>query len=118
MAGAIKVQGLKEFQRACNKSEKDVKTGLKKRLEKVGEIVARDARPRFMRIDPAAAGRFRPRARSGMVAVEQPKRKTTGLHPEFGRLQMGVALIPALDAKSGEVEREFNDMFDDLVDGF
>lgn len=118
MAGAVRVQGLKEFQRACNKAEKDVKSGLRKRLLKVGEVVARDARPRFTRIDPAAAGRFRPRVRAGMVAVEQPKRKTTGMHPEFGRLQMGIALIPALEAKTGEVEREFNDMLGDLVDGF
>ena len=118
MAGAIKVEGLREFQRACNKSQKDVKKGLRTRLLKVGEVVARDAKPRFAPIDATAAGRFRPRVRTGMVAVEQPKRKTTGMHPEFGRMQLGIALIPALEAKSGEVEREFNDMLDDLVHGF
>ena len=37
MAGAVKVKGLKEFQRACNKAPKDVKHGLRVRLEKVGD---------------------------------------------------------------------------------
>ena len=118
MAASVHVEGLREFQRACNKAEHDVKTGLRKRLLKVGEVVARAARPLFTPIDETAAARFRPRVRTGMVAVEQPKRRTTGMHPEFGRMQLGIALIPALEAKSSEVEREFNDMLDDLVDGF
>lgn len=46
--------------------------------------------------------------RTGSIFVEERKRKTTGLHPEFGTLQMKTALLPALadNARTTEVELE------------
>lgn len=119
MASSIKVKGLREFQRACNKSSKEVRTGLRRRLETAGRIVSDDARQRFSGIDARSAGSMRPRVRGGgIVVAEQRRRRTTGQHPQFGSLQMRTAFLPALASKRGEVEREFEQMLDDIVDGF
>ena len=118
MAGAIKVKGLREFQRACNKSSKEVKSGLRRRLRESGDIVRDEARSRFAGIDARSAAGYRTAVRARGVSVEQRLGRTTGRRPDFGALQMRDALVPALDAKSGEVERKLEDMLGDLVNGF
>lgn len=118
VSATVRVAGLREFQRACNKSTKEVRTGLRRRLEKAGRIVSSEASRRFSTVDARSAQSMRPRVRGGTVVVEQPRRRTTGQHPQFGAMQMRIALIPALMAKRDEVERDLEQMLDELVDGF
>ncbi len=118
MTGSVKVKGLREFQRACNKGGKEAKQGLNRRLVAAGQGVAEEARSRISRYSAKSAAGIRPRARVGTVVVEQRLRRTTGLRPEFGRLQMRRGLVPALEAKRPELERQLERMLADLVNGF
>lgn len=118
MAGAVRVKGLREFQRACNKSTKELKKDVRANLRKAGDIVKVESAARFAGIDARSAAGYRTAVRARGVSVEQRLGRTTGLRPDFGRLQMRRALEPALEAKRPEVEREFERMLDRLVDGF
>lgn len=114
----IRMRGYREFMRATAKAEKETRRTIHERLREAGDIVKRDAAARFMRYDVHTASGFRIRSRVGGVFVEQKLRKTTGAHPEYGALQMRVALLPALDAKSGEVEKRMDQALKDLADIF
>lgn len=83
--------------------EGDLSKTMKAEMRAAGEIVAAEARQRFTGISPRSAAGFRPVVRARGTSVEQRYRRTTGKHPSFGSLQMRTALIPALDAKQGEV---------------
>jgi hypothetical protein len=54
------------------------------------------------------------RVRQRGVAVEQSRRRTTGLRPDFGVLQMQRALLPALDTKQSEVVDKVEQLLDTL----
>jgi proline dehydrogenase len=112
------MRGYREFMRATAKAEKETKRTIHTRLREAGDIVRQDAARRFERYDEKSASGFRIRSRVGGVFVEQKLRKTTGYHPEYGALQMRTALLPALDAKSGEVERRMDQALKDLADIF
>jgi len=118
MAGSVKVKGLREFQRACNKSSKEVKRGLRSELREAGDIVRAEASSRFAGVDARSAAGYRVAVRARGVAVEQRLPRTTGQHPDYGAKQMREALEPALDAKRAQVERRLEDMLDNIVDGF
>ena len=112
------MRGYREFMRATAKAEKETKTVIHTKLREAGDVVREDAARRFLRYDVKTASGFRIRSRVGGVFVEQKLRKTTGLHPEFGALQMRVALVPALDAKSNEVVRRMDQALEQLADIF
>lgn len=114
----LRVHGLRELQRDLGKADKSLKREVNKRLRGIGQVVSEDARARFGRYDTKSAMGLRPRVRAGgLVVVEQRRGKTTGKRPDFGALQMRRALLPALASKSGEIEREFGRMLDDLASG-
>lgn len=117
-AGAVRVKGLREFQRACNKADKQTKTGLRARLRDAGDTVRGEASARFAHVDGKSAAGYRVAVRARGVAVEQRLGRTTGRRPDFGAKQMREALVPALEAKRGQVERNLEDMLDDIIDGF
>ncbi len=52
--------------------------------------------------------------RTGVVAVEQRRRRTTGKHPEFGALQMKDALVPALEHNEGRIVKAMDEVLADL----
>jgi hypothetical protein len=114
VAGAIRVKGLRELNRALKNAEGDLGKDLRKELKSAAEIVAEDARSKFTGISPESAASMQPRVRAGGAVVEQRKRRTTGQHPQFGRLQMERAFIPALTEKTPEVVRKLEDMIDDI----
>lgn len=118
MAGAIRVKGYREFVRACNKSTKEVKTGLRKRLRDAGRLVQEEARSLFSRYDAGSASGFRVRVRQRGVAVEQSNRRVTGKRPDYGALQMREALIPGRAKRMPEVERELERILDDVSHNF
>lgn len=89
------------------------------RLRKVAEPVLKDARVKLSAYDARSASRLGISVRrTGMVAVEQRLRRTTGAHPQFGALQMAEALMPALDENTDDVVQEFEKALDDIADAF
>lgn len=117
--GAIRIEGLRELERALKAADVDAAKGLRKELREAAKIVSLDARARAGRFGARTAMGMVPRVRSGLVAVaEQSRGRTTGKRPDFGRVQMRVALEPALEAKRDEVERHIEDMLDHVADGF
>ena len=118
MAERFRIKGYRELLRACNRAEKETKKEVRDTFRKVGDIVRVGATERFRSIDARSAEGYRTRVRQRGVAVEQSLRRTTGLRPDFGSLQMRDALEPALEAKSDDVEREMEDALDKVADHF
>ncbi len=84
-------------------------------LARAGEIIQADAAQRFDKYSTRSAAGFRTRVRVRGVEVEQSLRKTTGLHPEWGALQMRRGLLPALYDKQDEVEAELEKALDEVT---
>lgn len=79
---------------------------MREELRKAAEPVRDDATRLFLtRITPRTqATRYGISVRrTGVVAVEQRKRRTTGKRPDFGGLQMREALVPSLNNNQAEV---------------
>lgn len=115
----IQVKGLREFLRATDAAGKETKKMVRDRLRKVAEPVLKDARVKLSAYDARSASRLGISVRrTGMVAVEQRLRRTTGAHPQFGALQMAEALMPALDENTDDVVQEFEKALDDIADAF
>jgi hypothetical protein len=114
----VRIHGLREFQRALKEADEDTRNGLREQLAAAGEIVAEEARSRFAFYSPVSAAGYQPLVRMKGVAVRQTLRKTTGLRPDFGALQMRRALEPALDAKQQEVVKSIEDMLERMADEF
>jgi hypothetical protein len=114
----VRVKGYRELLRACDRAGPESKKEVRGALRAAGEIVRVDATDRFSSVDPRSARGYRVRVRQTGVAVEQSLRRTTGLHPEFGRLQMRDALIPALETKADDVVREIDKALETVEDHF
>lgn len=114
----LRVRNYKEAARAFNNAEKETRRFVRAAHTAVGEIVLRNAVPRLARIDPRSAAGLKVRVRVRGIAVEQSLRKTTGFHPQFGALQMERALLPAQEAKQGEVEAAYERAIDKVADHF
>lgn len=113
----IKVRGLRELQRALKAIDRELAREIDGELRGIAQAVADDAKARFSTIDARSASGFRPRLRGfGKVVVEQRRKRTTGLHPEYGALQMTRALIPAMWGKRTDVEHALESMIDHLAD--
>ena len=110
MAQVVSVNGLAEMQRAFRKLDKGITKEIRGELREAGDIVRDDARPRFAGISAKSAAGFRTVVRQRGVAVEQRHGRTTGKRPDFGALQLRRALVPALDAKEGEVVDQLDGM--------
>lgn len=110
----VRVIGLRELQRALRAVSADAAKELRRELKELAEPVREEARRLFAPLSPRSAAGFRVAVRSRGVAVEQRLRRTTGRRPDFGSLQMQRALLPALGAKRGEVERGLEEMLDRL----
>jgi hypothetical protein len=114
MADAVRVKGIKELQRALRVYNTDLSKKLRKELKEVGLIVQVEARLRFQRYSPRSAAGYKVRVRQRGVSVEQSLRKTTGLRPDWGSLQMRTALLPALVTKEPLVVARVERMLDNL----
>jgi hypothetical protein len=101
----IRVKGQKELEAAFMEVRREVLRELRPALREIGELVRAEAQSLFS-VRPgwarSAAG-YKVRVRQRGVAVEQSLKRTTGLHPNYGSLQMTRALEPALDDKTPEV---------------
>lgn len=111
----IKVEGLREYQRAVSKAEKETKKVVRERLKEVGDFVRVDAAGKLSQYDAYSASKLRVRVRQAGVFVEQSLRKSTGLRPDFGELQMTRALIPSATENEAELEQKMEEAAEDLV---
>lgn len=78
-------------------------------LRKTAEPVRDAAQRKFQEYNPRVASRYRIVVRrTGIISVEQPDRRTTGLRRDFGQLQMSRALIPGLVENTDRVISEID----------
>ncbi len=111
----VKVDGLRDFMRDTNRAEKETKKKVRERLKESGEPVRAEWASTLSRYDVRSASKLRVRARVSGVHVEQSLRRTTGLRPDWGRLQQMLG-ESALERKQGEVENEMEKAADDIAD--
>lgn len=103
---AVRYEGLTDLLKALRELEPVVLRELKQAFGQIAEHVTRDARLRFRRYNEQSAYGFAGSVRqSGLVVVQQTRRKTTGLRPDFGALMMRKALLPARASKMEETVR-------------
>jgi hypothetical protein len=113
----IRVSGLRSFLQATDRAGRQTKRLVREDLAAAAEPVRADAQRRFTPINPGSAAAYRVSVRrAGWVMVVSSKRKTTGLHPEYGALQMRMALIPALEANEAEVAYRLGLALDHIAD--
>jgi hypothetical protein len=114
----LRVKGVRELVRAADAAGKETKKLVRDRLRKVAEPVLADWRRELSRYDARSASRLGISVRrTGSVSVEQRLRRTTGLHPDFGALQMTQA-VAALDENAMRIEHEFEQAVDEIADNF
>lgn len=119
METRVTTKGLREFIRAADAAEKETKKLVRGKLREVAEPVLAAAQVKLSAYDARSAARLGISVRrTGLVAVEQRQRRTTGQRPNFGSLQMREALIPALAENENEIERGFNRAVDEIADHF
>ncbi len=114
-AGTIRVKGLRELQRDFRKMGGVLPKEMREGLREAAEPVRREATALFSPVNADSAASYRVRVRARGVSVEQSKRRTTGMRPDYGRLQMGRALLPALEARANDVVRRLEQMLDELA---
>lgn len=114
-ASTIRVRGLREMQRDFRKMEGDLAKETRKGLKEAAEPVRKEAQALFEHINARSAAGYRVVSRARGVSVEQRYRRTTGKRPDYGRRQMGRALIPALEAKADDVVKGIEKVFDQLA---
>lgn len=117
----IKVEGYREFLRACDRAGKETRREVRKTFRQVGDIVRQEARVNMRDLEPRSPKTeqgFRTVVRTRGVDVEQTKRKTTGKRGDWGDTQMKRALIPALEEKEDEVGEAFGEALDKVADRF
>jgi hypothetical protein len=114
----LRVEGYRELMRALKNADREQRLEVRHTLRDVGAIVQRDAAQRFTPINAKSAAGYKVRVRQRGVAVEQSIRKTTGVHPEWGSLQMRRALIPALYANETDTARAMEAAMDKVARDF
>lgn len=114
-ASTVRVRGLRELQRDFRKMSGDLSKEVRQGLREAAEPVRQEAAALFASVSADSAAGYKVRVRQRGVAVEQSRRRTTGLRPDYGRLQMGRALIPALERRQGEVIKGVEKTLDRLA---
>ncbi len=128
MAGTLVVTGFKELVASTSYLIPAERAATREALESVGEIVrlggartlVQYKEEKYGRGKDAvrSAGGFKTRVRQRGVEVEQSLRKTTGMHPEWGKTQMRHGLLPALFRSELEIVAEFDRALDKVVVAF
>lgn len=118
-AVTVRVKGLTELNRALKRYDRDLQKQFDRQLLEAGKVVSDDARGRLAVASPYSAAGIRPRVRGfGRVVVEQSRRRTTGMRPDWGVHVMERALLPAVDDKQEEVVAHLEVMLDGLAGEF
>jgi hypothetical protein len=113
----IRVEGLREVQKAFRDVDKSLVTSLGGELKRAAEPVVASAKTKVARFQGASVGTIRAVRSGPNVYVEQSARKVTGLRGDFGSLQMRTVLEPALDENENRVFAEVERVLDKYADG-
>lgn len=111
------VRGYTEFVRACDHADRETRKELRSTFREVGEVVRVEWAGDEQRFGAFTASGLRTIVRQRGVSVEQTRRKTTGLRPDFGRLQQSVG-DQVFDGKEAEIEDAFEKAIDRVADHF
>ncbi len=103
MAGAVRIKGLREVDKAFRDMDKDAAKDLRKSLVEAARPVAETAQGLLSRYRGASVRTIRPRAVARGAFVTQGAKKTTGLRGDFGVLQMRQVMEPALEQNEAKV---------------
>lgn len=114
----LQVQDLNKFLATMSHTDRAMNRAARAEIRKTGDHVKTDAAARFVRYDARSAAGYRVVVRRRGVAVEQSLRKTTGLRPKFGTLQMESALVPAMDENEDRTRAAVERAFDVIAAGF
>jgi hypothetical protein len=117
--GGVRVTGLRELVRACDASAKEIKRGVRSKLKHAGEVVRVEAEhraPSEIRNIGPTWGRFRVGMTTSYVYVA-PKQRRHGGTPRrnLADLLLNRVMVPALEAKTNEVERSIEEAIDEIA---
>lgn len=114
-ASAVHVRGLQELQRDFRKMRGDLKSETRDALKKAAEPVREEAADLFQGIDARSASGYKVRVRGKGVVVQQSRRGRKYKRPNYTRMQLGIALYPALDRRRDDVIEGLGEMIDQLA---
>jgi hypothetical protein len=114
----LAVRGYRDLMRGLQTADREQKRKTRAVFRHVGDTVRTDASSRFAPVDARSAAGYRTRVRQRGIAVEQSIPRSTGLHPEYGALQMREALLPALMTNQDELERGIERALDQVCAHF
>lgn len=114
MAETIRVRGLTELRRDLKLAGDGLPGEMRKMLKAIAEPVAATARELADEFGPPTVSGLQAGTRGSMAVVRQRRRKTTGKRPDFGAIQMRVALIPALEAHEADSIVRAEEMLDHI----
>lgn len=113
----IQVDGITSVINALRKFDAEAVVALREELRTAGGKVRDEAQQRFDPYNAQTALGYRVYVRGGSrVDVEQSIGRTTGTRPDFGALQMRIALIPSLGDKQDEVFADVEAALNRLAD--
>ncbi len=109
------VHGYLQLMQAFDRSVRELGPAFRGELKRVGDIVRMDAAARFHPYDRRSAAGYRTYVTQKHVNVGQSIGPTTHKRPDFGALQMRVALLPALYSKQDQVRAGFEKVLDGVM---
>lgn len=107
----IRVRGYRETARALQRVNKGAKTALYAGLRDAATPIAEDARARLSGYAGIKTSSIRPRVGLRGVYITQGAKKTSGLRPDFGSLQMRVGLLPAAYGRQDDIVTKVEEAF-------
>lgn len=116
--GTLAVKGYKDVIKGLTVADRETRLGTRAIFRQVGDRVKTAATTLFTPEDARSAAGYRTRVRQRGIAVEQSLRKTSGLHPEFGALQMRKALVPAVEENEDNLNRDLEAALDQVAAKF
>lgn len=116
----VRVSGLRELQRACRASERDVRLGVRSKLREAAEPV-RSTAEQLAVSSISNIGTTWSRMRTGVTAsavyvAPAARRRGGSPRPNLGGLLMREAMEPALEQRRGDVERAVEQAIDEIAD--
>lgn len=104
MTSSLQITGLRELLAASDQAGKVTKKLVRDDLRRAAEPVRVEATRMLGELQPEAQQRYGISVRkTGVIAVEGRKRKTTGKRPDWGKVQMREVLHPAAETEQATV---------------
>jgi len=114
-AYTVRVKGYREVMRALNAVDKDTRKSVLAGLKEAALPIAEDARGLLGGYAGLSTSTIVPRAVGNGVFVTQKAKKTTGLRPDFGALQMRQGLLPAVMSHQDTIADKVDDALGKLI---